>query len=30
MHATLESSERGEHIMLESTVERPDPLPART
>lgn len=27
MHATLESSERGEHIMIDSTVERPAPLP---
>lgn len=30
MHATLESSERGQHLILESTVERPDPLPVRT
>lgn len=29
MHATLESSERGEHITLESTTERPAPLPPR-
>ncbi len=27
MHATLESSERGEHIAIESTVTRPEPLP---
>ena len=29
MHATLESSERGAHVMIESTVERPAALPAR-
>jgi len=27
MHATLESSERGAHVMIESTVERPAALP---
>jgi predicted dehydrogenase len=27
MHATLESSERSEHIAIASTVTRPDPLP---
>jgi len=27
MHATLESSERGQHITIESTVERPHTLP---
>jgi predicted dehydrogenase len=28
MHATLESSEQERHIAIESTVDRPDPLPA--
>ena len=28
MHATLESSERGAHVTIESTVERPAALPA--
>ena len=27
MHATLESSDEGRHILIESTVERPAPLP---
>ena len=29
MHATLESSECGEHIMIESSADRPAPLPSR-
>lgn len=29
MHATLESSERGEHITIESTTTRPEALPVR-
>jgi len=28
MHATLESSEQGRHIKIESTAERPEPLPS--
>ncbi len=28
MHATLESSEQGRHITIDSTLERPEPLPA--
>ena len=28
MHATLESSDLGRHVMIESTVERPAPLAA--
>ncbi len=27
MHATIESSDEGRHIAIESTVERPEPLP---
>lgn len=30
MHATLESSERGQHVTIESTVDRPAALPAST
>src|SRR5919112_1227220 len=29
IHAFLDSSERGEHVAVESTFERPEPLPAR-
>jgi hypothetical protein len=30
IHAFLESSERGEHVAVGSTFERPEPLPARS
>jgi predicted dehydrogenase len=29
IHAFLDSSERGEHVAVDSTFERPEPLPAR-
>jgi hypothetical protein len=30
IHAFLDSSERGEHVEVSSTFERPEPLPARS
>jgi hypothetical protein len=30
IHAFLYSSERGEHVAVNSTFERPEPLPARS
>jgi hypothetical protein len=30
IHAFLDSSERGEHVAVESTFERPAALPARS
>jgi predicted dehydrogenase len=30
IHAFLDSSERGEHVAVSSTFERPEPLPARS
>jgi predicted dehydrogenase len=30
IHAFLDSSERGEHVAVNSTFERPEPLPARS